>query len=403
MSKKIDVVNLAEIQRKQALKSYGILDTKPEKEFDDLTRLAGDICETPISKLNFIVDQRQWSKSICGETGTESPRNQTICQYTILNEETLEINDLSKDDRFKNFSDVAKKPHLKYYLGVPLLTPEGIAIGTLCVLDLKPRSLSDKQKEQLQILAKEVMARLEFRKQNKQLKELNEYKVELMKMLSHDMRSPLNGIMGMAGLLKEVKSKEDAEEIKMLSIIEECSVQLNHMIDEIMSYTLMESEGFTLDKSDVDIESVVEALKQLYLPAAKSKKIDLTFDVSNLNGDVSLDQSKFEQIVGNLLSNAIKFTKFNGTVSVSITQKKTSEGDTLELKVGDDGIGMDQDAADRLISQMDKRFSTSGTAGEKSTGVGLTIVHYFVDLHNGTVQVESEKDEGTTFTVVIPI
>jgi len=403
MSKKVDVTNPAEIQRKQALESYDILDTKTEKEFDDLTRLAAEICETPISKLNLIADHRQWSKSIFGDSGVESPRNQTVCQYTILEQGTLEVQDLSKDDRFKNFSYVTEKPHLRYYLGAPLLTPEGVAIGALCVLDYKPRKSTDRQKEQLQVLANEVMGRLELRKQNKQLKELNEYKVELMKMLSHDMRSPLNGIMGMASLLKEVKAQGDTEEVEMLGIIEESSVQLNHMIDEIMSYTLMESEGFTLNKSDVDVKSVVESMKRLYRPAAKHKKIDLTFDITNINGAVSLDQSKFEQVIGNLLSNAIKFTKTNGAVAVSLTQKETSEGEKLELKVADDGIGMDQDVADRLFSQMNKRLSTNGTSGEKSTGIGLNIVKYFVDLHSGTIHVESKENRGTTFTITMPI
>ncbi|MEX0660825.1 MAG: GAF domain-containing sensor histidine kinase [Balneolaceae bacterium] len=405
MDKNIDLKNPLEIERKKALESYDILDTHPEKEFDDLTRLAADVCNAPVSRLNLIENNRQWSKSIFGDKDAEreTPRDQTVCQYTIIEKEILEVHDLSKDDRFKNFSYVKGKPFLRYYLGAPLLTPEGVAIGTLCVLDYQPRKLSDRQKEQLQILVNEVMGRLELRKQNKKLKELNEYKVELMKMLSHDMRSPLNGIMGMASLLKEVKSKEDSEEIEMLSIIEESSVQLNHMIDEIMSYTLMESEGFILNKSPVDVNALVEGIRRLYLPAAKSKKIDLTFDIKNLKDEAFLDQSKFEQVLGNLLSNAIKFTKTNGTVAVSLTKKQTHKGNKLVLKVADNGIGMDQEVSDKLFVGVNKRLNTYGTAGEKSTGIGLTIVNYFVDLHNGTVQVESEKDKGTTFTVTIPV
>ncbi|MEX2455922.1 MAG: GAF domain-containing sensor histidine kinase [Balneolaceae bacterium] len=405
MDKNIDLKDPLEIERKKALESYDILDTHPEKEFDDLTRLAADVCNAPVSRLNLIENNRQWSKSIFGDKDAEreTPRDQTVCQYTIIEKEILEVQDLSKDDRFKNFSYVKGKPFLRYYLGAPLLTPEGVAIGALCVLDYQPRKLSDRQKEQLQILVNEVMGRLELRKQNKKLKELNEYKVELMKMLSHDMRSPLNGIMGMASLLKEVKSKEDSEEIEMLSIIEESSVQLNHMIDEIMSYTLMESEGFILNKSPVDVNALVEGIRRLYLPAAKSKKIDLTFDIKNLKDEAFLDQSKFEQVLGNLLSNAIKFTKTNGTVAVSLTKKQTHKGNKLVLKVTDNGIGMDQEVSDKLFVGVNKRLNTYGTAGEKSTGIGLTIVNYFVDLHNGTVQVESEKDKGTTFTVTIPV
>lgn len=403
MNKKVDVTSLAEIQRKKALGSYEIFDTNPEKEFDDLTRLASDICDTPIAKLNLILGHRQWAKSIFGDTDHNSPRNQTVCQYTILTKKILEIEDLSKDDRFSSFAYVTHKPKLRYYLGAPLITPDGIAIGALCVLDYKPRKLSNHKKEQLQILANEVMGRLELRKQNKQLKELNEYKVDLMKMLSHDMRSPLNGIMGMANLLKEEKSPDETEEIEMLSIIEESSVQLNHMIDEIMSYTLMESEGFTLNKSNTDAKAIIEGMKRLYRPAAKSKKIDLTFEVENLDEDVSIDKNKYEQILGNLLSNAIKFTKTNGTISVSLKKEQVPDGSQLELKVSDDGIGMAKDVADKLFENMSNRHSRNGTSGEKSTGIGLTIVKYFVDLHKGHIHVESEINSGTTFTVTIQV
>lgn len=403
MSKKVEQSSPSEIQRKNALESYEILDSNPEKEFDDLTQLAADICGAPVSKLNLIFGDRQWAKSVFGDSERESPRNETVCQYTILKRDILEVEDLSKDDRFKDFDYVTGKPNFRYYLGAPLITPDGISIGALCVLDTKPRELSNKQKEQLQILANEVMSRLELRKQNIRLRELNEYKVDLMKMLSHDMRSPLNGIMGLASLMKDVKSSGDAEEIEMLSIIEESSAQLNRMIDEIMSYTLMESDGFTLNKSDVDIKVIIEGMKRLYRPSAKSKNIDLSFEVNDLDEKVSLDQSKFEQIVGNLLSNAIKFTKSNGSISVTLTKKQTDDGNQLELNVSDDGIGMKQEVADQLFVNVGKRLNRNGTSGEKSTGIGLTIVKYFVDLHEGKISVESEKGKGTTFIVALPV
>lgn len=403
MSKKVEQSSPSEIQRKNALESYEILDSNPEKEFDDLTQLAADICGAPVSKLNLIFGDRQWAKSVFGDSERESPRNETVCQYTILKRDILEVEDLSKDDRFKDFDYVTGKPNFRYYLGAPLITPDGISIGALCVLDTKPRELSNKQKEQLQILANEVMSRLELRKQNIRLRELNEYKVDLMKMLSHDMRSPLNGIMGLASLMKDVKSSGDAEEIEMLSIIEESSAQLNRMIDEIMSYTLMESDGFTLNKSDVDIKVIIEGMKRLYRPSAKSKNIDLSFEVNDLDEKVSLDQSKFEQIVGNLLSNAIKFTKSNGSISVTLTKKQTDDGNQLELNVSDDGIGMKQEVADQLFVNVGKRLNRNGTSGEKSTGIGLTIVKYFVDLHEGKITVESEKGKGTTFIVALPV
>ena len=386
-----------EEKRIEALHSYAVLDTVPEEKFDDLTKLAADLCDAPIARINLIDSGRQWAKSIHGmsEDTREVPRDITVCQYTIQKSEVLEIKNLAEDPRFKNFSYVKEQPRLRYYLGAPLLSPEGYAIGALCVLDYKEREMPEKQKKQLQILAGEVMARLELSKQNQKLKELNEHKLKLMKMLSHDMRSPLNGIIGMSNMLSELVAGD--EEAEMIELMEQSAMQLNQMIDEILSYSLMESKGFTLNSKEVSLGKVSESMNRLYQPVAKSKNVDLKI---NLHADdvVCIDKDKFEQIYGNLLSNAINFTKSGGQVrsEVELTDGK------LRLKVEDSGVGMDESTASDLFHN-GTSAPTGGTSGEKSTGLGLAIVKYFVDLHDGVIDVSSEKGKGTTFMITIPL
>jgi len=387
----------SEKKRIEALHSYSVLDTASEEKFDDLTKLAADLCDAPIARINLIDSGRQWAKSIHGmsEETREVPRDITVCQYTIQKSVVLEINNLAEDPRFKDFSYVKENPKLRYYLGAPLLTPEGHAIGALCVLDYKEREMPEKQKKQLQILAGEVMARLELRKQNEKLKELNEHKLKLMKMLSHDMRSPLNGIIGMSNMLSEFLDGD--EETEMIDLLEQSAMQLNQMVDEILSYSLMESKGFTLNTKKVDLENVSESMKRLYQPVARSKNVDLK--ISLLAHDlVCIDKDKFEQIYGNLLSNAIKFTRSGGQVKAEIELA----GEELKLKVEDSGVGMDDSTASDLF-QNGTSAPTGGTSGEKSTGLGLAIVKYFVDLHNGVIDVNSKKDKGTTFLITIPL
>ena len=387
----------SEKKRIEALHSYSVLDTASEEKFDDLTKLAADLCDAPIARINLIDSGRQWAKSIHGmsEETREVPRDITVCQYTIQKSVVLEINNLAEDPRFKDFSYVKENPKLRYYLGAPLLTPEGHAIGALCVLDYKEREMPEKQKKQLQILAGEVMARLELRKQNEKLKELNEHKLKLMKMLSHDMRSPLNGIIGMSNMLSEFLDGD--EETEMIDLLEQSAMQLNQMVDEILSYSLMESKGFTLNTKKVDLENVSESMKRLYQPVARSKNVDLK--ISLLAHDlVCIDKDKFEQIFGNLLSNAIKFTRSGGQVKAEIELA----GEELKLKVEDSGVGMDDSTASDLF-QNGTSAPTGGTSGEKSTGLGLAIVKYFVDLHNGVIDVNSKKDKGTTFLITIPL
>lgn len=398
-------VDSKEQERLEVLREYDILDSAPEKEFDDITRLAAEICDVPYSKINFIDKDRQWSKSTIGlePEPREVSRKVSVCQYTIHEPSVLEIPDLSQDERFKDLSYVTGAPNLRYYLGAPLVTDEGYELGALCVLDREPKRLSDKKKEQLQVLANEVMARLELRRKNRHLQELNDEKVKLMKMLSHDMKSPLNGNMGMAGLMQEMSDNLSEEDNEMLGIIEESSVQLNQMIDEVLSYSLIETRGFTLKRQLTNVEEVISGISKLYAPAAKTKQIDLKFYTENLEDPVEIDKDKFEQITGNLISNAVKFTKSGGKVSVSLIKKEQPKEDILELQVTDSGLGMDQSEVDQLFEESDGKVLKKGTSGERSTGIGLTTVKYFTDLHEGEIDVESEKGEGTTFTLTIPV
>jgi signal transduction histidine kinase len=397
---KLSAVSPYEAERLKALHKYDILDTIPEEEFDALTELAAYICDVPVSLLNLIDESRQWSKSIhgLGEDAREVPRNQTVCQYTILGKDTVEVQDLAKDERFSSFSYVVSEPNLKYYLGAPLINPDGYAIGAICVLDYKAREMSEEQKNALKILSSEVMARLELRRQNKELEEMNSYKTRLLKMLSHDMRSPLNGIIGMSSIIKDELDGSDSEMHELVDIMEQSAFQLNHMIDEMLNYTIIESKGFRLDLKPTSLAEVTNQLKKLYESAAKTKNITLKFELVDMNDPVNLDTEKIEQVLGNLLSNAIKFTKAGGTVTMSISQ---NSDDALIIKVSDTGIGIDSETSAALFDDK-TRIHKSGTQGEKSSGIGLSIVKYFTELHDGSIHIDSVIGKGTTFTVTIP-
>ncbi|NBC27942.1 MAG: GAF domain-containing protein [Bacteroidetes bacterium] len=394
-----------ERERIRALESFKVLDSPPEEEFDNLTRLAAEIAGTPVSAVNLIDENRQWTKSMRGLDPSlkAMPREQSVCHYTVKNKEITEIPDLESDDRFAEFDYVKQKDGLHYYLGIPLITKDNYAIGSLCVMDYDKRDLSRQQVDQLKIIAKQVMINLELHKQNHELKELNDYKVRLMKMLSHDMRSPLNGIIGLSGMLKEMNISNNEEHLELLDIIEQSSTQLNQMIDEVMSYTIIESDGLTLEKKETLLSETVRDISKLYKPAARIKNITLDFYTENLDEPVHIDADKFEQIFGNLLSNAIKYTRSGGEVHTAIIRKNRRNSDYIELTVTDSGIGMNEKEIEELLSKERKTPVSKGTSGEKSSGIGLTIVHHFVELFSGEITIESEPGEGTRFTVQIPL
>ena len=147
------------------LDNYRILDTLPEKELDEITEIASAICDTPISLISLIDEHRQWFKARKGLDVVETPREDAFCQHTLQRpQEVLVVDDPLHDERFKDNPLVQGDPHIRFYAGAPLETPTGHVMGTLCVIDNQPRSISENQKRALQLLARRVMDYLETRK-----------------------------------------------------------------------------------------------------------------------------------------------------------------------------------------------------------------------------------------------
>jgi PAS domain S-box-containing protein len=153
-----------ESKRLEALASYGILDTPPEQGFDDLTMLAAHICDVPIAVITLIDEHRQWVKSSVGVPRDPSPRQRSFCAYAILSDEVMVIPDMRRDERFHDHPLVVGAPGIAFYAGAPLVTSAGLALGTLCVADRKPRELTREQIGLLQALSRQVVSLLEERK-----------------------------------------------------------------------------------------------------------------------------------------------------------------------------------------------------------------------------------------------
>jgi len=153
-----------ETDRLKALYRYQILDSADEEEFDDLTFLAAYICKTPVALINLIDKDRQWSKSKFGTELTQSPRDTSFCAHAILNpEKTLIISNTLEDERFVNNPIVQFQPKIRFYAGAPLVTDDGLPLGTLCVIDTQPRQLNHDQIVALERLRHQVLTQLELR------------------------------------------------------------------------------------------------------------------------------------------------------------------------------------------------------------------------------------------------
>jgi anti-sigma regulatory factor (Ser/Thr protein kinase) len=150
--------------RLQALRRYKILDTDPEKGFDDLTILAAHICETPVALISLIDSDRQWFKSKVGVSVTETPREVSFCARAIQQSDLFVVPDTSKDPRFSSNPFVVSDPKIRFYAGAPFTSSDGHPLGTLCVVDMVPRQLTPSQEMALLALSRQVQAQFELRK-----------------------------------------------------------------------------------------------------------------------------------------------------------------------------------------------------------------------------------------------
>ena len=184
-----------ENERLKALNEYNLLDTIPEEQFDRLTKLAAIICESPIALISLVDKDRQWFKSKVGLEVDETARDISFCQYSIMGDDFFEVEDATKDARFKKNPLVLGDPNIRFYAAYPLIDPDGYALGSLCIIDRAPKKLNAFQKEALKTLSEDIMLQIVNNKKNDERKKLEKFFV---------MSTDLICIAGLDGLFKRV-------------------------------------------------------------------------------------------------------------------------------------------------------------------------------------------------------
>jgi hypothetical protein len=188
---KIAEIPQNEPDRLNDLGEYKILDTAAEKEFDDLVRLAANICNTPMSAITLVDSKRQWFKSRLGVEYTQTDRDFSFCSHTILDHSLMLVRDARQDDRYRNNPFVMATPGIRFYAGIPLMSYRGNAIGALCVVDIVPRDLDASQCFALDVLSQQVIRQLELKRIRAKLEEVYRIQSLLLNMIVRDIKSPL--------------------------------------------------------------------------------------------------------------------------------------------------------------------------------------------------------------------
>ncbi len=184
-----------ETLRLAKLQGYNILDTLPEPAYDEMTTLAAYICQTPTALVSLIDSDRQWFKAKFGLDASETPREIAFCDWTIRQSAVLIVEDARQDARFAQNPLVTGEPRICFYAGAPLMTPDGYALGSLCVIDYQPRQLTANQVQSLQVLSRQVVAQMELSFQAEQLKSSNEHLEQRVNERTASLTSALNRLL----------------------------------------------------------------------------------------------------------------------------------------------------------------------------------------------------------------
>lgn len=387
--------------RLKSLADYDVDYSIKDVNLDNLSKLASAIAGTEISLVNLIDHNTQWSVGANGVEIQQMPREDSVCQYTILGQEAFEVRDLSADYRFKEKFYVAEDPFLRYYFGIPLINSEGMPLGALCVMDKKPKQLNDDQQYQLQLLAKEVVERLEEKKQRLRIQQKFDELRLSHKKVAHDIRGPLGGILGIAEIVEsEINEISKKEILEFLMLIKKSSQNLLELSDELMNQNISSNPSGNIELN-LTLEVLKEKLEGLYSVQAAQKEIGLSVHVNGKNFKVPFQKSKILQIAGNLITNGLKFTPSHGTVKVMLEIIDYAYQDILCLSVQDTGIGINADQLKLILNG--KSDSAEGTKGEQGYGFGLNLVKYLVDTLEGEMFIESREGTGTLVKVHLPL
>lgn len=360
-----------ENERLAALASYNVLDTPRESDFDDIVRLASEICDTPVAVVNLIGDGRQFFKAEIGLGVRETPLETSFCGHALLDDDLMIVPDATLDHRFDCNPLVTGDPKLRFYAGALLKTAAGLPIGTLCVLDYKPKDLASHQRTALRTLANQVMTQLELRRLNAHLAErVAEVEAErdrsemLGREIDHRVMNSLQFVSGLLAMQAKTTDVEEAARQLRLAASRVNTVARVHRhfyVEEAVETTcaLAYTDRLLSDLSDVITPTTVTT-------AGLPTPIPTTLIMS------------LGLVANELVSNAAKHGARNIDVRIS------ASGGGVRIEVDDDGPGLPAD------------FDPNARKG-----LGMRVVRSLVDQHSGKFSFSSGPRGGAHFTATL--
>lgn len=405
-----DMTPFNEEARLHILKQYELLDTVDEVAYDNLVVLAASVCNTQMASICIIDEYRQWFKARTGFNTRQTDRCLSFCAHTILQpNEMMVVEDTFNDFRFSDNDMVIGEPHVRFYAGIPLLSSEGVPLGTLAVMDTHPGKITEEQSKMLNYLARQVEAQFELRRSQITLRDQAEElhaaqeaaaaaqkaKQQFLANMNHEIRTPINGIIGMASILSASANTEYQR--RSADTLEKSANGLLNVISHVLEVSRNDFGVSDSVIGEVKIGKMVQEICQIVRPSMDYKNLELkiNLDESVVCG-LAGDRLKIQQIFTHLIGNAIKFTS-RGSVEVKV--KKVGErpnGTLVRFEVTDTGVGIPREMRAKIFEE----FTQVNQDNDRSfggTGLGLTISKNIAQAIGTQINVVSELGKGSCF------
>ncbi|NKB20915.1 MAG: GAF domain-containing protein [Alphaproteobacteria bacterium] len=397
-----------EASRLEVLERYGILDTKPEPAFDQLTALVADTFGVPTTLVSILDCDRQWFKSKVGLDVDETPRDVAFCAHAILDDGPFVVLDAKEDVRFHDSDLVVGNPNIRFYAGAPLVSLEGFRLGTLCLIDYEPHpDFGCEKKAQLESFAALAMQIFEMRRKLIEdgvvpvtSEEAEEAKRDLFALVAHEIRSPIATIVSLSQIVDEQMfgPLSDPKYPEYLSDIRQTAEHVASITDRMLDMARAKTGEIVLKEEECTLSDLLKLGVQSVEKAAATKNISIAASKDCETIRLNVDPTLTTQMLTNLLHNAVKFTPEGGRISLWIREAGIGE---IHVEVVDNGPGMSSSKIMGILgSHANLGHIKLGDHG--GTGLGLPLVRRLIELHGGRLELTPGHTEGLTARLRFP-